>query len=140
MTTSQTQNANVKSQIDNSNLKSKDVKVRAYHFSLEIINLVNKLPKERAFWTIGDQLIRAATSIGANMIEAQAASSKRDFIKFYEISLKSASETKYWLNLLNDSTGDEELRSKCRELLSEVTEIANMIASSVLTLKGKRRF
>ena len=42
-----------------------------------------------------DQLLRSATSIGANVVEAKSASSKRDFIKFYEIALKSANETKY---------------------------------------------
>jgi len=42
-----------------------------------------------------DQLLRSATSIGANVMEAKSASSKRDFIKFYEIALKSANEIKY---------------------------------------------
>ncbi len=97
------QSSNRKTQNYNSNLKSKDVKVRAYKFSLDIIKFVNNLPNKRAFWSIGDQLLRSSTSIGANMIEAKAASSKRDFVKFYEISLKSANETKYWICLLRDS-------------------------------------
>lgn len=129
---------NRKTQNYNSNLKSNDVKVRAYNFSLDIIKLVNKLPNKRAFWAIGDQLIRAATSIGANMIEAQAASSRRDFIKFYQIALKSANETKYWLSLLIDS--HSELEDECKKLLGEATEISNMLGSSVLTLKGKNKF
>ena len=133
-----TQIANRKSQIHNANFKSKNVKIRAYNFSLEIITFVNGLPNKRAFWIIGDQLMRAATSIGANMIEVQAASSKRDFIRFYEIALKSANETKYWLSLLKDS--NEELQSQCKELLQEATEISNMLGSSVLTLKGKKSF
>jgi len=126
---------NRKSQNQNSNLKSKDVKVRAYKFSLAIIKFVNELPNQRGFWAIGDQLLRAATSIGANMIEGQASSSKRDFVKFYEISLKSANETKYWICLLRDSYA--ELTPQCKELLQEATEISNMLGSSVLTLKGK---
>jgi len=85
---------------------------------------------------MGNQLLRAATSIGANMVEAQAASSRRDFIKFYEIALKSSNETKYWVCLLRDSY--PELKEKCAELLKEVNEVSNMLASSVLTLKGKR--
>ena len=71
------------------------------------------------------------------MIEGQAASSKRDFIKFYEIALKSSNETKYWLSLLQDSYSN--LKPECELLLKEATEIANMLGSSVLTLKGKNR-
>ena len=77
--------------------------------------------------------------IGANIIEAQAASSKRDFVRFYEIALKSANETKYWLCLLRDS-GVMENIEKVEELLQEAIEISNMLASSLLTLKGKKKF
>lgn len=132
------QNSNRKTQNYNSNLKSNDVKVRAYRFSLEVIRFVNELPNKRAFWSIGDQLLRAATSIGANMIEAQASSSRREFIKFYEIALKSANETKYWICLLRDSYQD--LKPRCYELLKEAEEISNMLGSSILTLKGKKKF
>lgn len=132
------QNANLKTQNYNAKFKSKDVKVRAYLLSLDAITFVNQLPNKRAFWSIGDQLLRSITSIGANMIEAQAASSRRDFIKFYEIALKSSNEAKYWLCLLRDSY--PELKPKCEELLIEVTEISNMLGSSVLTLKGKKKF
>ncbi len=132
------QNSKLKSQNYNANGKSLDVKVRAYQFSLEIIAFVDVLPNKRAVWIIVDQLVRSATSIGANMIEAQAGSSKRDFIKFYEIALKSANETKYWLCLLRDTVIAE--KSQCDKLLQEATEIGNMVGSSVLTLKGKNRF
>lgn len=88
---------------------------------------------------IGDQLLRAATSIGANIVEAQAASSRRDFARFYEIALKSANETKYWLCLLRDSAilGDT---SEVEELLEEAIEISRILGSSLLTLKGKKKF
>lgn len=132
------QNSNLKSQNYNSNLKSSDVKVRAYKFSLEIIKFVNGLPNKRAFWSIGDQLLRSATSIGANIMEAQASSSKREFIKYYQIALKSSNETKYWLYLLRDSY--DILKSKCDDLIKDVIEISNMLGSSVLTMKGKKKF
>jgi four helix bundle protein len=132
------QNSNLKSQNQNSNLKSNDVKVRAYKFSLNIISFVNDLPNKRGFWTIGDQLLRSATSIGANMIEAKSSSSKRDFVKFYEIALKSSNEVKYWICLLRDSYS--ELKIQSEELLKEAIEISNMIGSSVLTLKGKKKY
>lgn len=125
----------VKAQNQNVNLKT-DVRYRAYQFSLSTISLVNKFPEKRVFWVIGDQLLRAATSIGANLIEAKASSSKRDFIRFYEIALKSANETIYWLSLLKDSTLQK--AKAIDELLDEAQEIAKMLGSSLLTLKGKR--
>lgn len=130
--------SNLKSQNYNSNLKSDNVKVRAYRFSLEIIIFINNFPNKRAFWVIGDQLLRSSTSIGANMIEAKASSSRREFIKFYEIALKSANETKYWICLLRDSY--PEICSRCKELLQEADEISKMLGSSILTLKGKKKF
>jgi len=129
---------NLKTQNYNSNLKSRDVKARAYQFSLDIIRFINDLPNKRAFWAIGDQLIRSATSIGANMIEAQSSSSRREFIKFYEISLKSANEAIYWLSLLRDSY--PELKLKSEKLIKENSEICKMLGSSILTLKGKNKF
>lgn len=129
---------NLKSQNYISNSKSTDVKIRAYKFSLRIIVFVNQLPNKRAFWSMSDQLLRSTTSIGANMIEAKASSSKREFIKFYEIALKSANETKYWICLLRDSY--PKFKSECIALLQEAEEISKMLGSSVLTLKGKKRF
>lgn len=118
-------------------MKSNDLKIRTYDFSIEIIKFINSLLNKRAFWSIGDQLLRSATSIGANIIEAKASSSRKEFIKYYEIALKSANESKYWLSLLKDSYG--ELSSRCYELLNELNEICRMLNSSVLTLKGKSK-
>lgn len=129
---------NLKSQNYNENGKSTNVKVRTYQFSLDVIRFVNQLPNKRAFWSIGDQLLRSTTSIGANVIEGQSSSSKREFIKFYEIALKSANETKYWLSLLKDSY--KEVSNTCILLLTEAEEISRMLGASVLTLKGKRTF
>jgi four helix bundle protein len=132
------QNLNLKNQNYNSNVKSKDVKIRSYILSLEIIKFVNSLPNQRAFWVIGDQLLRSITSIGANMIEAHSSSSRKEYINYYQISLKSANEARYWLGLLRDSY--PELQGQCEIFLQEVMEISNMIAASILTLKGKRKF
>jgi len=84
-----------------------------------------------------DQLLRSATSIRANVMEAKSASSKRDFIKFYEISLKSSNETKYWLCLIRDALNIEK---KTKELLNEANEISKIIASSIITMKSKPGF
>ena len=88
------QNLNRKVQSHNEKRKT-ELKYRCYYFSIEIIKFIETLPNQKVFWIMSDQLLRCGTSIGANIIEAQAGSSKRDFIKFFEIALKSANETKY---------------------------------------------
>jgi len=120
----------------NSNVKS-NIKYRAYNFSLAIISFINQLSDKKIYWVITNQLLRAATSIGANLIEAKSSSSKKDFIKFYQIALKSANETKYWLCLLRDSKLVQ--NAIIEELIQEANEISNMLGSSVLTLKGKNQ-
>lgn len=126
------QNSKVKNTSQNykSNLKN-----RCYQFSLKIIALTDTLPHKRSAWVITDQLIRAATSVGANLIEARASSSRLEFKKFYEISLKSANETKYWLFLLKDAKLVDE--KMVNPLLEEIAEIANMLAAGVIKLKNK---
>ncbi len=119
----------------NSKFKS-DLRERCYRFSLQIIALTDTLPQKRSAWIITDQLIRSATSIGANLIEARASSSRLEFKKFYEIALKSANETKYWLGLLRDTKlVDDKVAG---DLLNEASEIASMLASGVLKLKNKK--
>ena len=122
--------------MQNYNSKSKsDFKSRCYNFSLNVINLTDILPNKRSSWVIADQLIRSATSIGANLTESKASSSRLEFKKFYEIALKSANEIKYWLELLRDSGLAD--KDKINDLLQEVNELANMLAAGVIKLKKK---
>ena len=119
------------------NSKSKtELKYRCYYFSISVIGFLKTLPEKRVYWVIADQLLRSATSVGANIVEAKSSSSRRDFIKFFEISLKSANETKYWLGLLRDAT--EADKNKINKLLTEIEEISKMLGSSLLTLKNKK--
>lgn len=127
--------AKVKGQSHRVNVKSM-VTYRAYAFSRTMIEFIELFVNKRINWCIIDQLIRSSTSIGANLIEAKSASSKRDFIKYYEIALKSANETKYWLCLLRD-TRHLNNRELCSKLLKEAVEISNMIGAALLTLKNK---
>ena len=117
--------------------KKEELKYRAFRFSIKIVKFTSLLPNERIYWIIVDQLVRAATSIGANIIEAQAASSKKDFIKFFQIALKSATETLYWLCILRDGT--EANKNEVENLLKEAKELGNILGASLLTLKGKKK-
>lgn len=119
------------------NLK-RNLKYRTYNFSLATIGFLEILPRNYIHQVIGRQLLRSATSIGANIIEAQAGRSKKDFTNFYHTALKSANETKYWLCLIRDKTKKKEVKSRAEDLLKEASEIANMLGSSLLTLKGKK--
>lgn len=112
--------------------------MRCYFFSLNIIKLSDEFPNKRSAWIIHDQVVRSATSIGANLVEARASSSRREFKKFYEIALKSANETLYWLCLMRDSEYIE--RTRVKKLLDEATELANMLAKGVMSLKKKNNF
>ena len=127
------QNEKLKIAIKNSKL---DIKERSYHFALKIIKLVESLPNDRVCKIIADQLLKSATSIGANIIEAQAASSKRDFTNFLNYSLKSANETKFWLGLLRDSGKKD--RRIINPLLDETKQLSSILASSILKLKRKK--
>lgn len=123
----------------NSNLKT-DLKLRTYYFSLEVIDLVSGFPSYRIYWVIQDQLLRSATSIGANIIEAKSSSSKKDFIRYYDIALKSANESQYWLCLLRDGTDfGKDNQNRIQKDLDELVEISRMLGSSLLTMRNKRR-
>jgi len=114
----------------------KEFKARIYYFIIKLVKFIDKLPKDTSSQIFVKQILRSGTSIGANYIEAQASSSKKDFINFFHHALKSANETKFWLALLRDlKKGDWKV---AKELISEVAEIANILGSSLLTLKGKK--
>lgn len=110
---------------------------RAFTLARNVIVLVDKFPNKRSAWIISDQLIRAATSIGANIIEAQAASSKKDFINFLNHALKSGNETKFWLELAKDISSSQ--LQEINILLKEVDELVRILGSSIATLKGKNK-
>ncbi|PJA02389.1 hypothetical protein CO121_00990 [bacterium (Candidatus Gribaldobacteria) CG_4_9_14_3_um_filter_36_15] len=123
--------------MQNDKLKFKnEFKRRLYRFVLRLVEFIDKLPKDNIARKISDQLLRSGTSILGNYIEGQSASSKKDFTNFFNTSLKSANESKLWLALLRDSK-----RARAEDVewfLKELDEIANIFASSILTLKGKK--
>lgn len=114
-----------------------EFKKRMYSWVLRLIKFIDKLPKDSVCQVMGKQLLRSGTSILANYIEANSASSKKDFINFFTHSLKSANESKVWICLLRDTNKGD--RKEIEWLLKELIEISNIIASSILTLKGKNK-
>ncbi|MHC4552754.1 MAG: four helix bundle protein [Planctomycetota bacterium] len=123
--------------MQNQNSKGQmDVRERAYKYSIRIVNFLDALPNDMTGGVIAKQLMRSATSIGANLVESKGAASKKEFGTFFTYALRSANETLYWLGLLRDAKGmkSDELKG----LLQEGQELARIIGASLLTIKGKR--
>ena len=102
-----------------------------FEFALKVIKYVESLEKERRF-VIATQLLKAATSIGANVREAQNAESKVDFIHKMKIAAKEADETEYWLLLCDKSEGYPD----CKTLLSECSSIIKVLSKIIGTSKS----
>ena len=107
-----------------------NIKHRAFYFSKNLVSFISNQKYERIHFSIFDQLLRSGTSIGANLVEGIAGSSKNDFIKFNIIALKSANETKYWLCLIRDTIEID--KSTIEPLINEVNEISKIIGAIVI--------
>jgi len=107
-----------------------------YNWALKLIKAIGLLSKEGNAQIMARQILRSVTSIGANYIEAQAASSRKDFANFLHHSLKSANESKFWLALLRDS--GKMKREDADYLLKELGELYRILGASLLTVKGRR--
>lgn len=118
-------------------MKNEKLTDRSYRFAVEIVKFIFSISKTNILYSIIDQLLRASTSISANISEAQGASSKKDFARFYQIAFKSAVETTFWLNLLRDTTNID--KTKIDYFLIETKNLTNILAASLLTLRGKRK-
>ena len=97
-------------------------------FAIRIIRLYQHLGSEKKEFVLSKQILRSGTSIGANVREAARAQSKADFIAKMQIALKEASETEYWIELLQETDYISEkagssLIADCKELLKMITAI-----------------
>jgi len=105
----------------------KDIIKRSLDFAVRIIKLSKYLESNKTY-SIANQILRSATSIGANLSEAEYAQSKSDFIHKNSIALKECAETKYWIELLFHSELIKEnlyssLLKDCEEILKILTTI-----------------
>ena len=106
---------------------------RCFYFSKEVIMFIRDCKYESIYRSLFDQLVRSATSFGANVVEGKSGSSKKDWKNFYVIALKSANETKYWLCLISETM--EVSREKIGILIKEADEISKIIASIIINSK-----
>lgn len=99
----------------------------SFDFAVKIVELFKQLYSEKREFVLSKQLLRAGTSIGANVAEAQRGQSKVDFISKMNIALKEANETDYWLRLLNRTGYISEI--KFTEMKSDIVGVKNLNGS-----------
>lgn len=116
-------------------MKKEDIKIlgRSYQFALRIVKMGQHLPESNCARIIGSQLLRAGTSVGANVEEAVAAFSKPDFTHKMSIALKEARESHYWLRLLRDS--DIFRPARISAIIAEAEEIKKILGAIVRTAR-----
>jgi four helix bundle protein len=105
------------------------IRRKSFAFALKIIRLSNGLQQQREY-VISNQLVRAGTSIGSNVEEAQAGQSRRDFLSKMAVASKEARETRYWLRLIDEGRiGGLGVRSE----LADVDELIRILTAIVKT-------
>ena len=107
-------------------------RAQSFAFSLEIIHLYKKLEAHREF-VVAKQLLRSGTSIGANIEEAAAAESRKDFLHKMNVALKEARETHYWLRLLAESDLTPELDVSAH--LDRANDLVSILTAIVKTTR-----
>ena len=105
------------------------VRQKSFGFALEIISLYKRLSAEKEY-VLPKQLLRSGTSIGANIEEAVAAQSRRDFLAKMSIASKEARETRYWLVLLQQS---KLTKLDLKPAIAKVEELIRILTSIVKT-------
>ena len=118
--------------------RSQDIRERTFAFACRVARLCLNLETKPGSRRIVEQLLRSGTAVGANLEEAKAGSSKRDFIRYVEISLREARETVYWLRLfIALQLGPQH---ELRDLRGEAEQIARILGAIVVSSKGRLVF
>lgn len=114
---------------------AKDIHERIYQFVIRVINLTKVIPPTNQNLIIINQVLKSATSMGANDQEADGTDSRKDFIAKYCIVRKEGKETNYWLRLISDTNPD--LKDKMKDLMQEGKEIVKIVSSIIFNTKKK---
>lgn len=121
----------------NKNKKQYDLEERTLRFSENIIFFVSKIKKDTVTIPLISQLVRSATSIGANYCEANGASSKKDFKNKIYICKKEAKETKYWLQLISKAVPN--LNEECKIYWKEAQELTLIFSKIIHTIENQEK-
>lgn len=115
--------------------KENTVKFKSRQFAIDIIYLYKELVENKKEYVLSKQVLRSGSSIGANIAEAEAGISKKDFLAKMYISLKECSETEFWLDIMHetdyvDDKTFNDLMPKCSELFKMLTAITKTTKES----------
>lgn len=110
---------------------------KSFDFAVRIVNVCKYLREQKKEHTLSKQILRSGTSIGANINEAQAAQSKKEFIAKLSIASKEARETKYWIDLMIEIDYLPINSSKVMSLNQEILELIKLLTSIIKTLQDK---
>lgn len=112
------------------------IEERTFQFSRSIVLFARDLWKYSEGRILAQQLIRAATSVGANVTEGRESSSRKQFVQYLQIALRSARETAFWLRLIAESSNSSATLNRLRQ---ENNEISKILAASILRLMNVNR-
>ena len=106
-------------------------------FAVDIVNTCVRIKEEKRVAVLVNQLLRCGTSVGANIHEANYASSRSDFINKLQIALKECYETDYWLSLLKET--DNLSPEDYRDLFSQCSKLRRLLSASITTAKANQK-
>lgn len=116
-------------------MTTNELKLRTKKFSLEIIDLVEKMPNSIACRTISNQIIRSGTSVGANYRAVCRARSDKEFVSKMNIVLEEADETVFWLEIINEKKWLSDL--EIQNALDEGNQLTAIFVSSLKTVNAR---
>ncbi|TYB30536.1 MAG: four helix bundle protein [Candidatus Mcinerneyibacterium aminivorans] len=111
---------------------------KSFNFSVDVVNLYRKLCKNGHEYELYNQILKSATSIGANITEGLEGQSKKDFVSKFSIALKEAAETEYWLDLFNKTNilEENEYRNYKKEIRSIIRILSKIVRSTKNNMEG----
>jgi four helix bundle protein len=121
----------------NDESKPADLRIRTKQFALRVIRLYGSLPNTTVAQTLGKQVLRSGTSVGAQYREGCRARSHAEMISKFESALQELDETAYWFELLVE--GEVVAAPLLAALVREADELIAMLTASVKTIKGRSR-
>jgi four helix bundle protein len=116
-------------------MKTCDMNARTRDFAVEILSFAESLPRRNSVRIVESQLIKAATSVGANFREASRAQSRRDFIHKIGVAAKECAETQYWLEVISEAgMGNQDdlapVVRECSEILAILVTIGRNVSNA----------
>ncbi len=116
---------------------TRDIEQRTFEFAVRIVKMSHFIPKTTDGRVLANQVLKAGTSIGANVEEAEGAYSKTDFTHKMSIALKEAKETHYWLRLIKAT--DMLKPARMDDIIREAEELKKILGAIVSKARGKSK-